>query len=144
MAGLGVDLIRAIGPAPGIGRPRWDALARDVENSGRGSDFYVSVAHKALDEADMAAVQGTLDQSPSVLAFEAVVAAATPPAPSTSPVKAPARSATQLRFGCGKMRRTGQGLRIDLEKGAFADWLEGHAQDVMAELHARFEAERKD
>ena len=38
----------------------------------------------------------------------------------------------------GSIRRTAKGVQIDLAEGAFADWVEAEAQDLIADLHARW------
>ena len=38
----------------------------------------------------------------------------------------------------GSVRRTSKGVQIDLAEGAFADWVEAEAQDLITDLHTRW------
>ena len=144
---IGTDLATAIGPAHGIGRPRWESLARAIEEAGASRERLIKVAEDAHTKATVAAViddDPGPDVDPSVLAFEAVMkAAGNPPAPLGSTRKAqPAgtasRTLTVAGAPAGTVRRTSKGVAISLDEGAFADWIETEAQHVIDELHARW------
>ena len=67
-------------------------------------------------------------------------AAALPPLPSPA-TPAPRRRSRPLTVGGdkgGAVRRSTKGVSIDLDDGAFAAWVEAHAQDLIDELHARW------
>lgn len=141
---IGADLIAAIGPAHGVGRPRWEALAKALERDPVRREWLRKVAEDARTRASVAAVtddaSGPADD-PSVLAFEAVAkAVGKPPAP--KPSRQPARRAMQALTVAGRpagtVRRTAKGVAIDLDEGAFADWVEARAQDLIDELHQRW------
>jgi ParB family chromosome partitioning protein len=139
---VGPDLIRAIGPAHGIGRPRWEALGKAIAEAGIEPAQLAAIADDVHTSADTAAVlDGPADDPAdvSLLAFEAVEKAvrrqsrpSAPPAPPRAvPLKLDGRRA-------GSVRHTPKGLTIALEDGPFANWLAGEAQQVIDELHARF------
>ena len=147
---VGVDLIRAIGPAPGIGRPRWEALGKAIQVRTRGQDDMIDLAARtrSLREVDVFSAETTEELiDPSIAAFEAVFDAATE-AKAAAGRKADAFTASKpTRFVGpvkGKLHRTRKGVRLEVEKGAFADWIEDQAQELMKELYARWLARHKD
>lgn len=144
---VGEDLIQAIGPAHGIGRPKWETLGKAIEENGISRDRLVDVADKVYTDADMALVEEDLQIDPSALsiqAFEAVFAVAqrqTAKLASKSPARPSKPKARALSLGgakTGSVQRTQGGVRIDLNDGAFADWVETQAQDLITELHERW------
>lgn len=151
------ELIRAIGPAQGIGRPRWDALAKAMMTSQPAVDRLIAIAHETHDAFTLeAATDGSeaAPGDPSVLAFEAVVAAVGPAASVAKPAKAdkPGKRAPSqtraLSLGgrqrAASLRRTAKGVSLDLPVGGFADWLEAEAQTLLDELHSRWEQRQED
>ncbi|WP_112313095.1 plasmid partitioning protein RepB [Pseudogemmobacter bohemicus] len=142
--GIGTDLARAIGPAHGIGRPRWEALAQDIATSGENIAPLILAAHTAHAEAQL--VEGDAAPDASMLAFQAVTKliardqqpeAKAPPAPS-----APApRRLTLAGKPAGQVSRSPKGLRIELsvQESDFLAWVESQAQEVIEELHARWQ-----
>ncbi|WP_121062485.1 plasmid partitioning protein RepB [Chachezhania antarctica] len=146
---VGADLARAIGPAPGIGRPRWEALAKAVEERGADREKLIEIAHDVHSKADVAVLIEAPEEGydPSLQAFEAVMDAATPaPKPQARP--APARPAPTVLAVEGKragtVKRTAKALTINIENGEFADWIEAEAQDLIADLHARWKTRGED
>lgn len=142
---IGSDLAAAIGAAHGIGRPRWEALVKAIDESGADRERLAEVAEDIHTRAAVAAVQQTdavPDEDPSVLAFEAVMkAVAAEVAAPPSPARASRRRRRPLTVGGekqGAVRRSPKGVSIDLDDGAFATWVEQHAQDLIDELHARW------
>lgn len=146
---IGADLIRAIGPAHGIGRPRWEALGRAIEELGLNRDKLIRAAEDAHTRVGVSYVvdDGAPIEDASVLAFEAVEAAL-PKAqkPATKPKRAPT-TVISLKVGrsrAGTLKRTATGLSIDLPGGDFADWVEAEAQTIIQDLHARWSERRED
>ncbi|PSK80531.1 ParB family chromosome partitioning protein [Limimaricola soesokkakensis] len=149
---IGRDLATAIGPAHGIGRPRWEAMARAIETSAADRAELAELADDVHTAAQVAITRGThANEDPSVAAFEAVmerltpsIPPAAPPAPRRASTPAPTRRPLQIdgRKG-GTLRRTAKGLDLQLEDQGFADWLESEAQQVFEELHARWTARDK-
>ncbi|MEM1431219.1 MAG: plasmid partitioning protein RepB [Pseudomonadota bacterium] len=147
LSAVGADLARAIGPAPGIGRPRWDALGTAVEAAQIPQARLVEVAGHAHAQADIALVSSDAApaQEPSVLAFEAVMRAVTdiPAAPRKASTKA--RKTRALTGAPGTtLRRSARGLSIEIQSGPFADWLEAEAETALQELHARWQSRAED
>ena len=143
---VGTALAHAIGPAHGIGRPRWESLAKDLSNVGMGMDELCQVA---IDARGKAAVSQQADEAPrvdpSVAAFEAVVRHLKRNTGS-SPGRKPRPKATALLIDgapVGAIKRSGRALRLDLTDvdDAFAQWLDARAQDVLEELHDRWKRE---
>ena len=143
---IGTDLARAIGPAHGIGRPRWESLAKELSNSGMGMDELCRVASDARGKA--AAVEQAEEEpqlDPSVAAFEAVVRRVKK---TTGPSlgRKPRPKATPLLIDgapAGALKRSARAVRLDLTDvdDAFAQWLDARAQDVLDELHDRWRRE---
>ncbi|SPF81472.1 plasmid partitioning protein RepB [Pseudoprimorskyibacter insulae] len=142
---VGPDLIRAIGPAHGVGRPRWEALGKALEATGVDPDSLIAVVEKAYTAADLALVEGS-DQDPadvSVQAFEAVMSALPQPkTASPAPSKAKSAPARALHLGDaqgGTLKRGPKGVTMTLNDSAFANWFEANAQEVLNDLHARWQ-----
>ncbi len=143
---IGTDLARAIGPAHGIGRPRWESLAKELSNTGMGMDELCRVASDARGKA--AAVEQAEEEpqlDPSVAAFEAVVRHVKK---TTGPSlgRKPRPKATPLLIDgapAGAIKRSARAVRLDLTNvdDAFAQWLDARAQDVLDELHDRWRRE---
>ena len=143
---IGTDLARAIGPAHGIGRPRWESLAKELSNTGMGMDELCRVASDARGKAaavEQAEKEPQLD--PSVAAFEAVVRRVKK---TTGPSlgRKPRPKATPLLIDgapAGAIKRSARAVRLDLTDvdDAFAQWLDARAQDVLDELHDRWRRE---
>lgn len=131
---VGRDLAEAIGPAHGVGRPRWEALATALEATSLTQEDLIATARRIHETA------GENVADISVAAFDAVTRhlrkAGTLPAPK------PKRSIALTLDGkpAGKITRTKEGLRLDIrpEDQAFADWLRDEATEVINELHARW------
>ena len=139
---VGFELATAIGPAHGIGRPRWEALGRAVaEREDRRADL-IEVARRAHDMAVVDRLtDAEADADPSVAAFEAVTAALPRPSEPASDAgrKRPVADARVVAVDgrrTGTVRRTARALRLEIDGGAFADWLDAHADVVLADLHA--------
>lgn len=147
---VGTELAQAIGPAHGIGRPRWDALVKALSESSADRAELCRIAqearHKASDNAAPDEGEDAAQTDPSVVAFDAVMrhlkqksgpAAASGPAP-----KPTALVIDGVR--AGSIRKTGRGVRLDLTDvdSGFATWLDTHAQDLVAELHARWKGDQ--
>ncbi|WP_299870182.1 plasmid partitioning protein RepB [uncultured Roseobacter sp.] len=141
---VGTDLARAIGPAHGIGRPKWEALGKAIEETSADQGKLTRLANEAHDKAAVAMVveESGPFEDPSVLAFEAVAKAVGKSARTEAKPPSPARSSSFAlklagRRG-GSVKRTAKGLSISLENGAFADWVEAEAQELIEELHGRW------
>ncbi len=142
---VSIDLIRAIGPAPGVGRPRWDNLGRMITDLGLDPATLVEVAERVHSDESIAILSGRApsDTDVSVRALTAVEKALTPSAKPTSDatprIKARSRVLSLAGEPTGKVRRTSKGLSIDLHNSAFADWVEDEAYELIKELHARWQ-----
>lgn len=139
---VGEDLVHAIGPAHGVGRPRWEALGKALAETGTDRGPLIDLAERTRTMGEHAAVLETpvsADFDPSVAAFEAVMKALPKPRP-PAPPPAAARP-LKIRLGdqgAAALRRTGSGLRFDIPKGDFSDWLESRAEDILHDLHDRW------
>ena len=150
---LGRDLAQAIGPGIGIGRPRWEALARLIEERGADAEELADLARETHSRIGLAQVIESDSTPPdaSVAAFDAVMAhlekqARTRPAQKTDRNTQTARSQPVTLDGqhAGRIRGTDQGLRVDLTAGPFADWLENRADSVLQDLHAQWKTTERD
>ena len=143
---VGPAAVRAIGPAPGIGRPRWEELARAVEASGRSEAELLSLIDTARAEVAVDILDHETGAEPSVRIFEKVLAELTRArtAPPRRSARTPARRALRVGDGRGSVTRTRSGLRLELGSGPFSDWVEAQAQDLVDELHQRWKERGED
>ena len=143
---IGTALAHAIGPAHGVGRPRWEALAKELADSRIEID---DLSRVALDVRAKAAVSEQVDEDPqldpSVAAFEAVARHVKKSVSSTLGKKPRSKTTALVIDGTpvGAIKRSGRALRLDLTDvdDAFAAWLDARAQDVLEELHDRWRRE---
>lgn len=144
--GIGTALAHAIGPAHGVGRPRWEALAKELADSRIEND---DLSRVALDVRAKAAANEQADEDPqvdpSVAAFEAVARHVKKSVSSTLGKKPRSKTTALVIDGLpvGAIKRSGRALRLDLTDvdDAFAEWLDARAQDVLEELHDRWKGE---
>jgi len=140
---IGTALAHAIGPAHGVGRPRWEALAKELADSRIEND---DLSRIALDVRAKAAANEQADEDPqvdpSVAAFEAVARHVKKSVSSTLGKKPRSKTTALVIDGTpvGAIKRSGRALRLDLTDvdDAFAEWLDARAQDVLEELHDRW------
>lgn len=142
-------LFDAIGPAPGIGRPRWEALARLVSANHTKISELLPIAEAARQTQPPAQPNDGEPQtglSPSVAAFEAVhrVLARFEAVDAPKAVKTPAKALRLDGKKAGKMKRSETGLHLEISNSPFADWLEQEAETVLTELHARWKMRSED
>lgn len=131
-----LPFLREIGSAPGIGRDRWMALARALdENNSRG---YAAALMKTPD----------FSQLDSDARFEAVFKRAT--RTSSRPPKATVRART-LRTPDGKalgdIKTTTRGVILSVvSKGTdgFDGWINSNAEALLQDLHDRWQKERSE
>jgi ParB family chromosome partitioning protein len=143
---IGTALAHAIGPAHGVGRPRWEALAKELADSRIEND---DLSRIALDVRAKAAANEQVDEDPqvdpSVAAFEAVARHVKKSVSSTLGKKPRSKTTALVIDGTpvGAIKRSGRALRLDLTDvdDAFAEWLDARAQDVLEELHDRWKGE---
>ena len=143
---IGTPLAHAIGPAHGVGRPRWEALAKELADSRIEND---DLSRIALDVRAKAAANEQADEDPqvdpSVAAFEAVARHVKKSVSSTLGKKPRSKTTALVIDGTpvGAIKRSGRALRLDLTDvdDAFAEWLDARAQDVLEELHDRWKRE---
>lgn len=143
---IGTALAHAIGPAHGVGRPRWEALAKELADSRIEND---DLSRIALDVRAKAAGNEQADEDPqvdpSVAAFEAVARHVKKSVSSTLGKKPRSKTTALVIDGTpvGAIKISGRALRLDLTDvdDAFAEWLDARAQDVLEELHDRWKGE---
>ena len=148
---IGAELATAIGAAHGIGRPRWEAMARAIEQTGADKDELARLADDVHTRAQVAVVSGeTPPEDVSVAAFEVVMGHLTPsparPAvPRAKSAEKPRRQALVVNGRkAGTLKRTAKGLNMEFDDPRFADWIESEAQAVIEELHARWKSRAED
>lgn len=134
---VGLELAREIGPALGIGRPRWEAVANGIASGPVSLADLVKVARKARRKAD-----DERSDTASISAFEAVArctsaAAAEPRTTASGPAPRRLRLAGKP---AGTVRTTAKGVRIDIEiaEDGFTGWIEAEADSILKELHDRW------
>ncbi|WP_424976634.1 plasmid partitioning protein RepB [Dinoroseobacter sp. S124A] len=149
---VGEDLVLAIGPAHGIGRPRWEALGKLITDHHLSRTDLVDVATRSFTRAEWSDVLGEAappSDDPSVAAFEAVLAEAQAlvPAQPIEKKQVKRKQARRVQLDPAQratVTRTAKGLRFDISEGAFADWLEDQADTLLADLHARWQTRAED
>lgn len=145
---IGSELAQAIGPAHGVGRPRWEALAKELAEGHADQRELCEAALEARNKAASREESGEdngLRVDPSVVAFEAVsrhLKKSTGHTRGSNP-RPKATAIVIDGIPAGSIKKSARGVRLDLTDvdGAFADWLEGQAQAVLQELHARWKRE---
>src|SRR6056297_3646360 len=146
---VGPDLVRAIGAAHGIGRPRWESLGRAIDENGLDREDLIGIAKEARENAETSMVVDDIASTndPSIQAFLAVEKAVTKAIkPAKSPSPAPP-SSVPLKIGGkrgGTVKRTAKGLSIELAGGDFADWVETQVHDMVEDLHERWKQRSED
>ncbi len=137
---LGRELPGLIGPAPGIGRPRWEALTKGMNEHYRSRDPLIELVEetRAKLEAEIAAGNAP-EKDPSILIFEALEKAVEKKG-KRRPRKPVTVDLTLEGKPAGKARRTPKGLALDLNDRRFAHWIERQSQDIITELYARYQA----
>ena len=143
---VGPRLANAIGPVHGVGRPRWEALAKDLVDSTLGAEDLVEVAQSARRNANTEAlIEGDVDErsDASRLAFEAVAKALAKQRATKNKkgVKPVLRRLLVDGKRAGSVQRTTKGVRVDVESddAAFSNWIEAEAQSILEELHERWQ-----
>lgn len=142
---VGPELAYAIGPAHGIGRPRWEAFSKALLDSNSPIEELIAIAETAKAQSQANDVLDVEDNAAdsSVAAFEAVfkrLKKQADPAKASPREKATAVSLKLDGKPAGQIQRTAKGLRLDLhlQDQDFAAWLESQAQDVVNDLHQRW------
>ena len=139
---IGPELARAIGPAHGIGRPRWEALVEAMAADTTEPAELILIAHTAY--AASSQEEGSDNIDPSADAFRAVCKAVTQQRPRAAKTETNPQSATKSLHldgrNIGRLARTSKGLRLDLQSkdNDFLSWIETSAQDVIEDLHRRW------
>ena len=146
---VGPDLVRAIGAAHGIGRPRWESLGRAIDENGLDREDLIGIAKEARENAETSMVVDDVASTndPSIQTFLVVEKAVTKAIkPAKSPSPAPP-SSVPLKIGGkrgGTVKRTAKGLSIELADGDFADWVETQVHDMIEDLHERWKQRSED
>ena len=146
---VGPDLVRAIGAAHGIVRPRWESLGRAIDENGLDREDLIGIAKEARENAETSMVVDDVASTndPSIQAFLTVEKAVTKAIkPAKSPSPAPP-SSVPLKIGGkrgGTVKRTAKGLSIELAGGDFADWVETQVHDMIEDLHERWKQRSED
>lgn len=143
---VGAGLALAIGPAQGVGRPRWEAFAKELSDAKVEMDELCRIA---VDARSRAAAREQSDDEPrtdpSVSAFEAVARRLKKSTGQTPGLKARPKTTALSIDGVpvGATKKSNRRVRLELTDvdDAFADWLSACAQDVLQELHDRWRRE---
>lgn len=129
-------VIRAIGPAHGIGRRRWEELANMIRDHDADLEKAGAEALENSEEAD--------SDARFLLVFEAVKAAL----PRTSAAPSPSKpAALTLEDGAplGELRQTSKALTLRLpatENPEFTAWIAENAEELLRRLHADWRSEQ--
>lgn len=131
---VGPELAHAIGPAHGVGRPRWEALTAAMADTDVSQVELINVAARAREQSNPESVD------PSVAAFEAVVRRLKKTGTTSGPTRRHSAAITLGGEPAGKAVRTKDGVRLDIRTAddKFAEWLQIEAAAAIEELHARW------
>lgn len=143
------DLIRAIGPARGVGRPRWESLRDAVKDCTLDHEELILRAEEArrkatpTEEDEAAASRHDDPESRDLRVLEAVFRSARAYGDALDDARPAAPRAARVVVNgqrAGTVKRTKTGVRLDLnvEDDAFAAWLEERGPEVIRELHDRY------
>jgi len=132
---IGDDLIRAIGSAPGIGRPRWEELKKLLGQGTIDRRALINVALSAREPGSDASEDQSDQAFLAVLKMAKGKGAEKTGTGQSAPLTLPGIGTASLQANVRSKR-----LKIDLqaEDAAFVEWLDGHASEVLAELHERW------
>ncbi len=131
-----LPFLRQIGSAPGIGRDRWMALAKALEeNNSRGH------ASAQMNTPEFA-------QLDSDARFEAVFDRATRSTPTKSAPKPKPRTLRDTKGkALGDIKTTNKGLTLNIaskDADGFDAWIGSNAEALLQELHDRWATQRRD
>ena len=133
---VGEDLVRAIGAAPGIGRPRWEDLKKSLGAVEVDRDRLSLLAREARE-----AYSDGADET-SDIAFLAVLSAAQKPGLFNTSQRKPAPALQIAGVGSAKVTtgRRSKHLKLELEaeETDFVSWLAANAPELITELHERW------
>jgi ParB family transcriptional regulator, chromosome partitioning protein len=141
------DLVNAIGPAHGVGRPRWEALAKALSEKKVDLEELCRIASDVRAKAQTnGQLDGEPQTDPSVEAFETVARYMKRKAGQGLGKKLRPKTRALILDGApvGAIKRSSRAVRLDLTNvdDTFAEWLDTHAQDVLQELHDRWTSEK--
>lgn len=132
---ISLDLIQAIGPAPGVGRPRWEAFATSVKASNESQKDLKELATIVRSDHSGSASEA------SDAAFDAVFERASrKPAAKAQLADSGETEIDGIGSTAFKKLKKGTGFRLDLHSAdpSFVDWMESQSIEVMKELHDRW------
>ncbi|MGR3469049.1 MAG: plasmid partitioning protein RepB [Shimia sp.] len=125
-----LDELRAIGAAPGIGRDRWLAFVRQIEDPAARSRALTWLKRPGVSTL-------TSDARFEECVRLAASPKAKPPAPRPVTLRAPDGTAL------ADMKATRKGLTLNIAQGeGFADWLAEEAEALIPELYDRWQSQR--
>lgn len=135
---LGPSLPKAIGAAPGVGRPRWETLAKTAREHFQHERDLVALAKETRERLLSEIEAGNPpDKEPSLIVFETVERAVMKKAKGI-PRKTVTTDLVASGQKLGRIKRTPKGLTIDLDDRTFALWLQRRSDEIFTELHARY------
>lgn len=139
---VGPDLARAIGPAHGIGRPRWEALVQDLAQATPDRAALITAAQEVRAREHDPTAGDAPDLSVEAFLTIARMVHRRAPRPIAAPARPKPRPLHIQGKPVGRLQRTAQGLKLDLapDDTGFADWLAAEAETILEDLHARWKA----
>lgn len=140
---LGEEVILAIGRAPGIGRPRWRALAETFrDRSVEFADVNRAALIRLAESAGFTDANPEADgEDPSDQRFKAVFAFVQTSGQPNAPAPATSAEVTEQGSVLGAVKRSPSGVTLSFRarnNAAFHDWLSANAEAVIRDLHARW------
>lgn len=129
-----LEFLRQIGSAPGIGRERWMTLVEALQDKGAFARVRALMGHPDFANLD------------SDGRFEAVLKRARDREPTRSPRKRAQALRAEDGRPLGEIRTTGKSITLTVPNSGdgFGAWLGENAQDLVRELHDRWQKRRSE
>lgn len=140
VAAVTPEVIRAIGPAPEVGRPRWEKFANAVKAKGCKPKQLIELArnkHELLQKYPETLGKNGTSPEPSVAVLEALERFVTPAskAKKTTSATSDRRPLSIDGTTAGSVKRSGKKVQLEVEPGDFADFVEENAEYFLKEMH---------
>jgi ParB family chromosome partitioning protein len=137
------DVICAIGPAPGFGRPGWECFAKLIETEAKTTPKQLidlaEVKRSAIKDYPESLKKNGQQIDPSVAVFETLERYLTRDRRKEKAEEAankPGPRALSLNgTTAGSVKRSGKKVQIELVPGELADWVEDEAQWLIEQIH---------
>lgn len=140
------EVIQAIGPTPGIGRPRWEAFSKAMAQTNINRQKMVELAdhkRKVLVEYQSHETGSANDFSVAVLETMERVVRQKLNEKTVPAAKDSFRHLSINGTNTASVKRSGKKVRLEIEPGEFANWVEQEAQSLVEQMHIHWLENKK-